>query len=422
MEFVWLSIALFALGVLTNAFFAGYETGFLSVPRVRIKTLAEEEKNPNARRLLPYIERPERLITLVLVGTNLGMVMGSTALAENPYIGSVIATFVATPLVVLFGEIVPKSMFRAHAVRAVLFFAPLIRISDFLLAPLVLPITWTSEYILRLTRADTGRARRFITSPEEIRTLIENTKARGEIQTEESEMIHSVMELSHRQAKEIMIPRTEIIALRDTATRQELVALLIQTGKTHIPLYRGTIDHIVGIVNVFDVLTDKDRTNPDILRFRKDVLHVPDTMPLDLLLDKMRRLRKPIAIVTDEDGITDGLISIDDILEEIFGKLPDEHDVEKPWVRRIGENTYVLDGRARLDEIAETLGIVLEAEDVETLAGWVMYHARCIPQKGETLILQGYRVTILEGTPNGILSVRLEPAHVPEPPGRTPPP
>ncbi|NLF57856.1 MAG: HlyC/CorC family transporter, partial [Candidatus Hydrogenedens sp.] len=231
---------------------------------------------------------------------------------------------------------------------------------------------------------------------------------RGSMEPEEQEMIHSVMDLQTRLAKEIMVPRIDIAALPETATRGELVALLKESGKTRIPVYSGTVDKIIGVVNAFDLLTDATPEQTDITRFVREVMHVPDTMKLDDLLQAMRHNRQSMAVVTDEFGGTDGILCIEDILEEIFGEIHDEYDVQPQQWRRIGPNAWVIDARMNLDECAEALNLEIQDGEVETVGGWITHVAGRIPARGEVIQHGPFQITVLEGSPTHVSGIRLE--------------
>ncbi len=389
-----------------SAFFAGYETGFVSSNPIRVRHLAEKDGNPAAARLMAQQNSPGRLITTLLVGNNLVLVIGTITLTAA--LGGTLATIVATPLFLIFGEVLPKSMFRVHPTRLALGLMPVMRFFDVVLAPLAVPLNWMSQGLLRLFGGENRDVSTLFTSLEEMRVLVDESTDRGSIDAEEQEMIHSVMDLQTRCAKEIMVPRIHMEALPDTAPRADLVALLKNSGLTRIPIYSESIDHVVGLIRAFDVLTDRTPDNPDIRRFLRPVLHVPDSLKLDDLLKRMKRERQAIAIVTDEFGGTDGIISLEDILEEIFGEIHDEYDVREPQFRRIGPNVYVIDGKLPLGDCAEALGMPLEDEEVETVGGWICHLAGRIPVRGEMILHGPFQVTILDGTRTHVSTIRLE--------------
>jgi putative hemolysin len=401
------ALLLFGLGVLLNAFFAGYETGFVASNPIRIRYLAERERQPNALRLLAYVEKPDRMITLVLIGTNLAMVMGTIAIARALQ-NDLWSTLIATPAFLILGEVMPKSIFRIHPTRLALGFLPVISFFDAVLAPVVIPVTWISQRFLSLVGGEQRDIRKLMTSLEDMRILVDESASHGAIDLEEKEMIHSVIDLHSRQANEIMVPRIDIEALPETATRTELLTLLTESGRTRIAIYRETIDEIIGVVNAFDVLTDTSAQDESIRRYIRTVLHLPDSIKLDDALKSMRSAKQPMAILVDEYGGTDGLIAMEDILEEIFGEIHDEYDKMERQIRKVGKNAYVVDARASLWDLSERLKIQIVDEEVETVGGWLMRLTRRIPAKGEVIEHERFRITVLDGGGNHVASIRLE--------------
>lgn len=400
---------IFFVALLFNAFFAGYETGFVSCNPIRVRHLAQKKNHPNAKRLLNYLNQPDRMIILVLLGTNLAMIAATIAVTRlTRDLGPLWASLIVTPAILVFGEIVPKSMFRSHPTRLSLAFTSVIYFFDRMFAPVVVPIAWILQRFLAFKKNDRQGMRVLMRSPEDMRVLVDESADRGAIAQEEKEMIHSVMDLQKQYAKEVMVPRIDIQALPEDATKNELEAFLMDCGYTRVPIYRDTVDEIIGAINAFDILKDTQPENPDIQRFIRPVMHVTDTMPLDDLLQAMRDEKQSMAIVMDEYGGTDGLVTLEDILEEIFGEIHDEYDDEAPSIRKTGPNTYVIETRMPLEDAADYLGIEISDEDVETVGGWVMHLARCIPQKGDVIDYGRFRITVLEGGPSFIATIRLE--------------
>lgn len=399
-------IGLFIAGVLLNAFFAGYETGFIASNALRVRHMAEKESNPAAMRLLAYIVEPDRMITVVLVGTNLALVMGTLALTTQ--FGPLWATLIATPMFLVFGEVVPKSIFRAHPTRLALLFLPVIRAFDLLFVPLAFPIIWLSRGFISIVNKEQQVIRSLLNTSDDVRVLVNETADHGGIDDDEKEMIHSVMDLHTRLAKEVMVPRIRMKTVPETATRRDLVSVFKETGYTRIPVYRESMDEIIGIVSAFSVLTDADKGDSNISRFVQPVMHVPDTMRLDDLLEEMRIARTRIAIVTDEYGGTDGLITVEDIVEEIFGEIHDEHDKAEEPIRKVGMNAWSIDARMALVDAEYELELGMEDEEVETVAGWVMRLAGRIPNKGEMVTTDRFKIEVLDGGPNYIARIRLE--------------
>ena len=399
------ALVLFGLGVFFNALFAGYETGFVASNRIRVRHLAETDGDPQAKRLLHYINHPERMITVVLVGTNMALIMGTIALTQE--LGPLRSTLIATPLFLIFGEVLPKSAFRLHPTRLSLSLLPVIRFFDFSLAPIVVPVSWLSARLVAMVEGKKAAEDPVVSTVEDMRVLVDESANRGTIEEDEKAMIHSVIDLQSRLAKEVMVPRINIVALPETASRSELIAKLIESGYTRLPVYRESIDTIIGVVNAFDVLRAREPFE-GLDGLIRDILHVPDTMKLDDLLDTMREQGCPIAVVTDEYGGTDGIITQEDVLEEIFGEFHDEYDKDEMPIREVSPGAFVVDAHMELAAAAETMGVALTDEEVETVGGWVMHLVGRIPATGEVIRHGAYKITILEGRANSLSRLRIE--------------
>jgi putative hemolysin len=401
-------LLIFIGGVLLNAFFAGYETGFIACNPIRVRHLAEKEKNPTALRLLAYLERPGHMLTLVLVGTNMALVMGTIAITDLT--GPLVATLIATPLVLTFGEVLPKSVFRLHPTRLAMTFLPVIRFFDVILMPITLPVVWLARPLQTLLGDETRNQniRILMSSVEDVRNLVDESADHGTIAPEKQQMIHSVIDLQNKQANEIMVPRIDIKSLPHTASRDDLLDLLSESGITRIPIFRETIDEVIGVINAFDVLADATPGDMNIDRFTKPILHVPDSIKLDELLKIMRVEGHHMVIVTDEYGGTDGLITIEDILEEVIGEIRDEFDKDETAIRRVGPRAFVIDARMELEAASRVMKAHIDDEEVETVGGWLMHQVGRIPAKGEVIEFDRFRATVLEGAANQVSSIRLE--------------
>lgn len=400
------AVITFLCSVVITGFFAGYETGFVSANLIRIRNMADKKHKAAAMRLAAHYENPSRLITMLLIGTNLSLVLGTTALTRA--FGPLLATLIATPVFLVFAEIVPKSVFRYFPTRLVIFFFPLIRIAEGLFAIITIPVAILSQALLKLVDSEGKGMRMFLTSIEDMRSLVDESHDQGTLDPEEHEMIHSVIDLQTQCANEVMVPRIYIQAVPESATPQELKTIFIESGRTRIPVYKETIDHILGVINAFDVIKVSNNELKDIRPFIKPILHVPDTMKLDDVLKAMRDARQSMAIVTDEHGGTDGLITVEDILEEIFGEIHDEYDITTTQIKQVGANAYVVDAKTSLEELSDYLNIAIQDEEVETVGGWVNRLAGHIPTKGEVIPHDLFRIIVLEGQPSHVTSIRLE--------------
>ncbi|MDZ4861366.1 MAG: hemolysin family protein [Candidatus Hydrogenedentes bacterium] len=407
---ITVALIILAVCVVIQALFSGYETGFVSLNPLRIRHLSEEEGHVSAARLSGYASKPDQMLTVLLIGTNIATIAAMLALTRA--FGEVWAIVIAAPVFLIFSEIIPKSIFRAHPNRLTLAFLPIIEAWYVLLSPIAAPIAWVTGLVFR------GKGQHIsplMKTREDVRVLVDESAHHGNIAPEEQRMIHSVINLQATQAKEIMVPRIDMQALPDDATNEDLRAMFAQTGRTRVPIYRESVDTVIGVASAHDVLLDPSPEVKDIARFIRPVIHVPDTMKVDDLFQEMKRAKQHMAILTDEYGGTDGLVTIEDILEEIFGDIQDEHDREESQIHLVGPGAYVIDARTYLEDVSNAINYALIDPDVETVGGWLMRVAGRIPMQGEVVTSGRLRVTVLDGTPSSISKIRLE--VLPEPKG-----
>ena len=394
-------IALFLIAVL-----AGYETAFMACDPASIRILAEDRGDRTATRLLRELSRKTRMIAVLRTGILLALTAG--VLAMTHVFLPLPAALLSAPILLVFAEIIPKTIARNHANRVALLLFPFVNSIAILLAPLVFPVVVYAGLLRRaLDLRDLGAAT-VLSTEEDFRHLVDQSAESGRIEPEEQEMIHSVMDLGTLPASSIMIPRIDIDAVPDTATRAELLQSFMNTKRTRIPVFRESIDNITGVANVYDVLLDENPEDPTIARFSREVPHVPDSTPVADLMGLLKGSKMHMVIVTDEYGGTDGLITLEDALEEIFGEIHDEHDHAHDLLQKIGPNAYVADARMRLEDLGEEIGVEIIDDTVETVGGWVMRIAGRIPSQGEKLRRGNFQVTILEGQRNQIVRVRLD--------------
>ena len=406
METQWELLSIFICGVFFAALFAGYETGFISLNPIRVKNLFEKTHSRRARILLKYLDKPDELLIVLLLGTNFSVVVASIAMSEllgEPFLSLLIATGV----VLYFGEILPKTIFRVHPNALCYLFVPAIVVFDFIFKPISIPLVWFFSKALGSNHWFSS-LQSLMRSPEDMKRLVEQGAEHGGIHQEESDLIHSVFDLQQKVAKEIMVPRIDICAVSSESTRDEVVQVFRENRYTRVPVYEETIDHIIGIVKAFDLIKDRDRNNQNIRRFLRPVMFITDATPLDEILKQMRRQHQTMAIVVDEYGGTAGLITLEDILEEIFGEIRDEHDQEELPIRQMGPGDYIVRARISIEEFKEITKIDLFDDEVETVGGWLVKTVQRIPQKGEVLIAGPFRITILDGGPNCVTLMRME--------------
>ncbi|MEE8168738.1 MAG: hemolysin family protein [Candidatus Hydrothermarchaeales archaeon] len=381
--------------LLLSAFFSGSETALMSLNRIRIKNMAEKG-DKNAGIVEELLKHPNRLLATILVGNNIVNIAAAaiaTSLAIKVFSnwGIGIATGTITLLVLVFGEMTPKSIAAGKAERISLLIARPIRLLVGLLYPVVRALVFiTTPLVKRL-----GGEPRFsmLLTEEEIKMMVSVGEEEGVIETEEKEMIHGIFEFGDTEAKEIMAPRIDIVGINTDASLEEAQDLVLQSGHSKIPTYEETIDNIIGIVHARDLLRAlKDKKQlKDIMR---PAYYVPETKKLDELLSELKERKTQLAIVVDEYGGTAGLVTVEDIVEEIVGEIMDEYDVEEIPVQKLDENTAIIDAKLNLKDLNEALEMALSEEEFDTVGGLIFNVLGKIPAVGEKIVIDGVVLSV----------------------------
>ncbi|MEM1269627.1 MAG: hemolysin family protein [Bacteroidota bacterium] len=392
-----------------SAFFSGAEIAYVAANRLRTEAQALKA-GWNGRLVTSLLENPTSVITTALVGNNLALVVYSTLMSlllhdwikgwsggAEPVV-LLIETLIASVIVLILGEVIPKSIAQQYADRAVFVLAVPIQFFRRLLRW----ISWVCEsvasFILRVTGlADRSQA---VFHRRELEVLLRESQSSGsiEIDEEDSVLLANVLDLDAVRVKESMVPRTDIQAIEAGASLEEVQEQFRATGHSKLPVYREGIDQIVGLVMAYD-LFHHPKTLEEIIR---PVHFVPDTKRSKDLLLEFLASRMSIAIVIDEYGGTAGLVTIEDLIEELTGEIHDEHDEQEFIVRQLDERTFVLNARAEIDELAERWGIALPEGDYETVAGLVLDHLGHIPEVNEEFDLAGFRFLVLRASQNRV--------------------
>jgi len=426
-----------ALLILLNGLFVAAEFSLVRVRRTRIEQLADEGSR-GARRVERLVAQPGRFLAVIQIGvTFVGFLSAAFAgvsivddlgrtLATVPVFApqaELIALLVVTSLVslftIVFGELVPKAIALAHAERLALIFAVPIDLIGRLLGPLVWLLTSVTSAITRVLGISESTQERV--TAEELMILIERGSEQGIIEAEEQQMIGAVLELGQQRVHEVMVPRIDIAALPVSATLDEAVATIVREGHSRIPIYEDSIDNVVGILYAKDLLPLLKGGRPlDVRKIVRSPLFVPESISVDDLLHQLQRRKVHIAIVLDEYGGTAGLVTIEDLIEEIVGEIQDEYDVEEPMVEAISEDEARIDGRASIDDLTTHFGIELDSADREqydTVGGLVYHEIGGVPEVGDKVDVDGLTLTVesTDGRRVGkVLVVRRAPAGEPD--------
>ena len=400
--------------IVINALFVAAEIGLITVRRSRIQQLIEEG-NRGARRVNRLVSQPGRFLAVIQLGiTFVGFLAAAfagasivgtleLALAGVPVIGEqatlvalLFVTLVISIVTIIFGELVPKTLALAHAERVALLFARPVEWIGRIFAPIVWFLTATTGAVTRLLGVSEAQHDRL--TAEELMILVERGGQQGTIEAEEKQMIGAVLELGERRVHEVMVPRIDITAVPSGVPLGELIETIVAGGHSRIPVYDESIDNIVGILYAKDLLPYLSRAEqPDITAILRTPLFVPESITVDDLLHNFQRRKVHIAIVLDEYGGTAGLVTIEDLIEEIVGEIQDEYDVEEPMIVPITDEEARVDGRASVDDLAEHFEVELngaDSEEYDTVGGLVYHFIGGVPMVGDTVEVDGLTLTV----------------------------
>ncbi|MBO7223028.1 MAG: HlyC/CorC family transporter [Kiritimatiellae bacterium] len=407
---VGVAIFLLILAVIFNAFFAASEIAIISLKDAKVKRDAENGKRID-KILCKFISEPTRFLATIQVGITLAGFLASAFAAvtladplanvitshfkEYPELVynccTILVTIVLAFVTLIFGELVPKRIAMQHSERLARFSAVPLRAIAVFARPFVSLLNWTTNGVLRLIGID-PKATKEEASEEEIRMLVDIGGENGTIEQDEMEMIENVFEFNNTVASEIMVHRRDIVAIPVTATEEECKEIIRSSNFSRIPVYEENIDNIKGILNSRDfLLKSLDNNHINFMEILRKPLFVPETIRADVLFSQMQKSKQPLAIVLDEYGGTSGLISLEDLLEEIVGEIYDEYDQpeeEKREIETLGENEYRVPGEMQLDEVIDFLKLPTpEGEDFNTFAGIVFDRLKTVPTVGTVVPL-----------------------------------
>lgn len=398
-------ILVLIITLILSAFFSATEIVFITANRLRIQVGARRGL-VGGKTAEEFVLRPERFLAATLVGNNLANVLFSSVAAlflkELTGMGDAAIMIVVTAVLLTFGEIIPKSLGRSAADGVIRYFAAVLRLFSFILYPVIAALQRMSEGIVRLLGGSAGEVSHFFHRTE-IDVLIRQEVERGSLDDKQGEIISKIVTLSDRPIREVMVPRTEIVGVDVRSRIREVYRTFVTSGYSQLPVYDGSIDKIVGIVGVRDLFA-RPRSLKSVMR---DVLFVPATKRAGELLREFREKGSTFAVVVDEFGGTAGIVTSEDLVEEVVGEIHDEYDVEESVCREVEPSVYLLSGRVELDRVREELGIALPEGDYETVGGFIVASVGRIPRAGEELQLEGYKVVVLKGSRTKVDLVKL---------------
>lgn len=383
-QFIFLAILL-----MLSAFFSSAETALTTSNKIRMRSLADDG-NKRAKTVLKLTDNSGKMLSAILIGNNIVNVAAASLTTSLAYKlgGSMVAlaNLVITVLILLFGEITPKTMATIHADKISLIYAGFINFFMQLMTPVIVIINGLSNAVLFILRVDPNDRNRAMTETE-LRTIVDVSHEDGVIEEEEKEMIYNVFDLGDAKAKDVMVPRVHVTFADVNSTYAELIEIFREDKFTRLPIYEETTDNVIGTINMKDLLLYKNTEDFHIRDIIREAYFTYEYKAISELLVEMRQASFNIAIVLDEYGETSGLITLEDILEEIVGEIHDEYDEnEEDVIKEIGHLEYLVEGSLNLEDFNDRLDTSLFSEDYESLGGYIIEHLDRMPLVGDTVI------------------------------------
>ena len=417
-------LALFGL-IAVNAFFVAAEYGLVTSRRTRIMEL-EHEGNRRAHRVLQITSDPPHFIAAMQLGVTISSLaigaLGEQVLAKRfdsvmaSFLAVLLALLIVTYLHVVIGELVPKGIALGHPERTALWVSAPVRVFFVVFRPLIWLLERSSEAILRALSLEPPGAEGEAHSEAELRMLLSSSAEQGEIEQGEQEMLYKVFDFADKEVADVMVPRPEVAAISLSLAPEEALQAVLDSPYTRYPVYRDSLDDIVGVLHVRDLVEaiyDRGLAAVDLAEIVRPAYMVPETKDLAALLTEFRRTNQHLAIVIDEYGSTEGIVTLEDLLEEIVGEIEDEFDLPDETVERVDEDTVRIDGTFTIDDFNETFDVEIPEEDYHTVAGFVFGQLGRAAVPGDEVAHDGVRfhVESVEGQRIDRLLVTFQPWH-----------
>ena len=403
--------------LVATMFFSAAEMAFIAANRAKLQHLAEEGTFTGARRYLESFRQPERFLSTVMLGATLAQIVASSAATSGllPYLGGrapVAVTLALTPVMLVLGEVIPKAVAREWATGLILtLYRPLTWVAV-LLYPLVAVANVIVGAVLRPFGQRGADTRTFV-SREELKLLLQLEPGEADVTTQEAEMIDKIFGLGDTTVREIMVPLVEVVAVPSTTTPDEAVAVMLERGFSRLPIFRQRVTNLVGVVTAMDLLR-RGASVRALEELMRQPYYVPETKRIDDLLREMQRSGVHLAVVVDECGGSTGIVTLEDIVEQIVGDIQDAHDRAPASMERLPDGSYRVLARTEVDEINKALGWDLPKEDYETVAGLVLATLHRIPRTGEEFQVRAYTITVLEADTRRVVVVKIARTGKPE--------
>ena len=414
----WIAFFVVVICMLLSAFFAGSETALTASSRASMTRL-EKNGNSEAKIVNQLLSSRERLIGALLLGNN-AVNIGASSLATGVLLvwfgpaGIVYATIVMTALIVIFAEVLPKTAAFNAPDRVALSVARPMQWVVRILGPVLMGIEALARWMLKGVGMVVGEDQAVLSAREELRGAVDLFHREGGVEKTDRDMFGGILDLRDLVVSDVMVHRTNMITLDADEKQEDLVNAVIASPVTRLPLWRGNPQNIIGVLHVKDLLralhaADGDANKVDIATLLTPPWFVPDTRPVSEQLMAFRRRKTPFSLVVDEYGEVEGLVTLEDILEEIVGDITDEHDVAMPGVRKQPDGSVNVDGAVSIRDLNRVMDWNLPDEEATTIAGLVIHEARSIPEVGQSFTFHGFRFRVLRRARNRITALRIQP-------------
>lgn len=383
--------------IIMSAYFSATETAFSSLNRVRVKNMAEKGSK-KAQLVLKLSENYDKMLSTILIGNNIVNIACSSlatvlfiSLLNDPDLGATVSTVVVTVVLLIFGEISPKSLSKEYPEKFAMFSAPILRVLIVILTPVNFIFMLWKKLLSLIFKSpeDTG------ITEEELLTIVEEAEQGGGIDKDESDLIRSAIEFNDLEVRDIYTPRIDVEAIPLHISKEDAAKVFSESGYSRLPVYDGTIDNIIGILYLKDFYNAAFNRQTSIESIIKPTIFVPKSKKLADLRKELQEQQLHIAVVMDEFGCTGGIVTLEDILEELVGEIWDEHDEIVREISQVNENTYVVSGKTNIEKVFEMLDVDSEFEAM-TISGWVMEVLQKIPSEGDAFEREGLQVRILK--------------------------
>ena len=386
-------IVIMAVCLALSAYCSATETAFSSANTTRLRTLAEKGSG-NAALALKLLEQYDRLLSTILIGNNIVNIATAsigTVLFVRHYgdAGATISTVVVTVVVLIFGEISPKSIAKDCAEKCAMLSAPILRVLIWVLMPLNLLFSLWKKLLAKVFRLNTDSKM----SQEELLMLVDEVQQDGSIDRDEGELLKNAIGFSEQEAQDILIHRVDLAALPVTASKEEVAALFTQTKYSRLLIYQDSIDHILGTVHQKDFYVGCGVTDQPLSDIISPPVFALENEPIRALLKKLQQAKTHVAVVVDEYGGPCGIVTMEDILEELVGEIWDEHDEEEVFLRKIAPDTWLVDAGMDFDDFAEFFQLKTDSEMV-SVSGWVMEQFGRVPEAGDSFVFENLTVRV----------------------------